>query len=185
VTAPLLRGRDLVGSPVVDLSTGDDIAEVRDVVFDPRAGTITGFSLNKRGFLGGRMKALLPIAAVASVGSGAVMVADDQALADPDDAPADVAKTDRKADVLDDLVVTVSGQQLGKVSDVVLLGGPSARVVAFEIGGGAVGSGLIPLGHQTGVSGSALVVPDGYESRIRTDLTGLAGELSDIERGRS
>jgi hypothetical protein len=31
------------------------------------------------------------------------------------------------------------------------------------------------------VSGSALVVPDDFEARIRGDLTGLAAELSLIE----
>jgi hypothetical protein len=28
-------------------------------------------------------------------------------------------------------------------------------------------------------------VPDGFESRVRTDLTGLAAELVDLERERS
>ena len=49
----LLRGTDLIGLPVVTLD-GDDIAEVRDVLFDPQAGQVLGFTLNERGRLAGR-----------------------------------------------------------------------------------------------------------------------------------
>jgi uncharacterized protein YrrD len=185
MTVPLLRGRDVVGSPVVSIASGDDLAEVRDVVFDPNQGLITGFTLNQRGRFKGRLRALLPIDTVAAVGTDAVMVASDDALVDPDDAPATVTAARREDDVLHDLVVTASGRQLGTVQDVVLLGGPTPRVVGFEIGGGDVGTGLIPVGQQEGVSGSALIVPDGFESRVRTDLTGLAAELVDLERERS
>ena len=34
----LLRGKDVTGFPVVDLSTGEDIAEIRDLIFDPSRG---------------------------------------------------------------------------------------------------------------------------------------------------
>ena len=46
----LLRGTDIVGLPVVTLG-GEDIAEVRDVLFDAQAGHVLGFTLNKRGVL--------------------------------------------------------------------------------------------------------------------------------------
>src|SRR5262245_50578447 len=73
MTTPLLRGSDLHGRPVVDLSTGEDVAEVRDVVFDVGGGRITGFTLNKRGGLfAGRLKAVLPAGEVRSVGTDAV-----------------------------------------------------------------------------------------------------------------
>jgi hypothetical protein len=52
------------------------------------------------------------------------------------------------------------------------------------VSGGSVGDGLVPVGRHSAVSGSALIVPDDYEQRIRTDLTGLAGELATIEGAR-
>lgn len=183
MTAALMRGADLIGKPVVDASTGDDLAEIRDVVFDTQAGEITGFTLRKRGFLGRRLKDVLAVDSVASVGTHAVMVEGADSLSHPDDAP-DEMTADRKADVLKDMVITESGRSLGTVRDVIVLGGPSPRVVGFEIGGGIVGDGLIPIAAQSGVSGSALIVPDHYEQRVRTDLTGLAAELASIEGER-
>ena len=184
MTAALMHGADLIGRPVVDGSTGDDLAEIRDVVFDPAKGVITGFTLRKRGFLGRRLKDVLPIGEVASVGTHAVMVATADALTHRDDAPDDVI-ADRHDDVLSSDVITESGRTLGKVHDVIVLGGPSPRVVAFEVSGGPVGQGLVPVAMKSGVSGSALIVPDSYEQRIRTDLTGLAAELTDIDRDRN
>jgi uncharacterized protein YrrD len=185
MTNALLRGKDLMGQPVVDLSTGDDIAEIRDVIFDPTSGTISGFTLSRRGFFTRRTKQLLPVAEVHSVGTDAVMVVDASALTLPEDAPAEVAEAKREGDVMDDMVITVSGRQLGAVRDVIVVGGAHPRVVGFEIAGGSVGDGLIPIGVHNGVSGSALIVPDQYEARVRTDLTGLAAELADIEGSRS
>jgi hypothetical protein len=93
-----------------------------------------------------------------------------------------VSAPDRGHDVLDDMVVTESGRQLGNVVDVVMVGGPAPRVVGVRIAGGTAGDGLIPLAAHAGISGSALVVPDEYEARVRTDLTGLDGELHDLGR---
>jgi len=183
MTAALMRGADLIGRPVVDASVGEDLAEVKDVMFDPARGALTGFTLRKRGFLGRKMKHVLPISSVTAVGTAAVMVAGAEAITHPDDAPAE-AVPERKADVLSDQVITESGQLLGTVRDVIVLGGPQPRVVAFQVAGGPVGDGLVPLGAESAVSSSALIVPDGFEHRIRTDLTGLAAELALIEGGR-
>lgn len=184
MTAALMRGQDLIGQPVVEIASGDDLAEIKDVIFDAVQGTITGFTLRKRGFLGRRLKQVLPIDGVASVGTHAVMVETADALTHPDDAPDDTT-VDRHADVLNDSVITESGRTVGTVRDVVIVGGPNPAVVGFEIGGGSVGDGLIPVAAKSAVSGSALIVPDGYEQRIRTDLTGLAAELSAIDGTRS
>jgi uncharacterized protein YrrD len=76
----LLPGSDMVGLPVVTMA-GDDVAEVRDVVFDAGVGHVLGFTLKKRGRLAGRMKETLGRARVAAVGPDAVMVNDADALA--------------------------------------------------------------------------------------------------------
>jgi uncharacterized protein YrrD len=180
MTVTLMRGSDLIGRAVVDASSGDDLAEIKDVVFASDRGAITGFTLRHRGFLGRPLSVVLPISAVLSVGTGAVMVAGADAIADRSDTPDEMAAHGSN-DVLDDQVLTMSGRSLGTVRDVIIIGGSAPRIVGFEVSGGVVGNGLIPLGAQSAVSGSALIVPDDFEQRIRSDLTGLAAELSLIE----
>lgn len=183
MTAALMRGHDLIGHPVVALTTGDDLAEIKDIVFEAARGQITRFTLRKRSFFGGTLQHMLPLNGVAAVGTHAVMVEDADSLVAPDDQHAEsVARGD---DVLNDMVITESGRTLGSVRDVIVVRGTAPRVVGFEIGGGAVGNGLIPLAAKQGVPGSALIVPDDFEQRVRTDLTGLAAELATIETSRS
>jgi len=178
----LMRGSDLIGHPVVDLTTGDDLAEIKDVVFDAGRGAVVGFTLRRRGFLGRRLKQTLVVGSVASVGTHAVMVDSAECLAEPGDVEASTA-LESGGEVLHGMVITESGRDLGTVRDVVIRGGADPRVVGFEIGGGTVGDGLIPTQVNRGVSSSALIVPDGFQERVRSDLTGLAAELASIERG--
>jgi uncharacterized protein YrrD len=183
MSSALMHGRELIGRPVVDGATGDDVAEVKDVVFDSGRGEITGFTLRKRGFLGGRLKEVLPIGEVVSIGTEAVMIDGQRALVPRKEAPEEMS-TNAGSNVLTNQVVTESGRTLGEVKDVVVLGGRTPRVVGFEVSGGPVGDGLVPIGRQSALSGSALIVPDEYEQRIRTDLTGFAAELAGIEGER-
>ncbi len=185
MTKALLRGADLIGRPVVDASTGDDVAEVRDVLFDASQGRITGFTLRRSGFLGRRMKEVLPITHVLAVGTHAVMILTAEALTRLTDPSEEEDFREAGGAVVGDRVITESGKILGELKDVVVLGGPDPRVVAFEIGGGPPGDGLVPVAAASGLSGTLLIVPDEYERRIKTDLTGLATELALINEDRT
>ena len=50
----LMTASQIRGLPVVTVRDGEDVAEVRDVIYDPEAGRLVGLSLNQRGFLAGR-----------------------------------------------------------------------------------------------------------------------------------
>lgn len=178
----LLRGTDLVGLPVVTMN-GDDIAEVRDVVFDASRGEIVGFTLNNRGRLGRKMKEVLTREQVAAVGPAAVMVAADVQL--------DVAGLDDRGgggDVIADRVITDTGVAVGTVTDVVVDTGDGA-IVGYEV----VPSdepdqrkgrrSYIPLPETGAVSGEALVVPGSAVDYVANDLAGFA-EAVDSYRDR-
>lgn len=55
----LVRASDVMGLPVVSIASGEDVAEVRDVVYDGEAHRLVGFTVNKRGMFAGRLKAVL------------------------------------------------------------------------------------------------------------------------------
>jgi uncharacterized protein YrrD len=178
----LLRGRDVAGLPVVDVSTGEDVAEIRDIIFDPGGGVIGGFTLARRGFFGRRLRVVLPVDAIRSVGTHAVTVDSADVLSDPA-ATGKEATVQGDADITSNDVLTESGRALGQVRDVIISGGPRPRVVGFEIGGGPAGDGFVPIDTSRAMSRSTLIVPDSFENRVRTDLVGLAGEVTDLEAG--
>jgi uncharacterized protein YrrD len=178
----LLAGSAIRGLPVVTIG-GEDVAEVRDVIYSPEAGRVVGLTLNKRGFLAGRRHEVLSAETIHAIGSDAVMVDDETSLILPENSPADLGRPPSGRDVTGNEVLTEGGASLGKVRDIVVLVGSNGEVVGYEIEMAAGGTGYIPLPTQLAVSGSALVVPDETKEFIEADLVGLAAAVDKFRSG--
>jgi uncharacterized protein YrrD len=176
----LVTGSAIRGLPVVTIDGGEDVAEVRDVIYNPEAGHIVGLTLNKRGFLAGRRREVLSAHTIHAIGRDAVMVDDESSLILPEDAPADVGAPPPGRDVTGNEVLTEGGASLGEVKDIVVLVGSNGEVVGYEIDTASGGTGYIPLPSQLAVSGSALVVPDATKDFVEHDLVGLGAAVDDF-----
>jgi uncharacterized protein YrrD len=175
----IVRAEDLAGRPVVTLD-GDDIGQIKDVVYAAASGSVTGFTLAGRGLLAGPKRKVLPWKDVHAVGRHAVMVSGADRLSDPSSFDMDPAGG---ADVLGDTVLTDGGTALGKVTDVLVNLGVDAEVVGFEIvttdalpppGRRA----LIPRPARSGASSEAIVVPDSAAEFVAADLARFAAVVS-------
>lgn len=178
----VLRASDLIGKPVVSIADGEDIAEIRDVVFDGDRHELVGFTLNKRGFFHGRVKELLPSAGVVGLGPDAVMVRDGADLADPGAVADQLARPPRARSVIGVDVVTEAGVELGHITEVILAAGDRAEAVGYEVGGGNVAGRngnrvFVPIDAQIALSGSALVLPAEAASYVRDDLAGFGSAI--------
>jgi uncharacterized protein YrrD len=176
----IMTASQINGLPVVTMRGGDDVAEVRDVIYSPEEGRLVGLTLNKRGFLAARCRDVLPAEAIHAIGMHAVMVDDESSLVAPEDAPEDVARPATERNVLGNDVLTEGGVSLGRVADLALLVGSSGEVVGYQIDKAGGGRGYIPLPAQLAVSGSALVVPDVTEEFVRDDLVGLGAAVDEF-----
>ena len=183
--ALLLRASELIGRPVVSLS-GELVAEVKDIVFEPTGGRIAGFTLRNPGLFSRSRKDSLPWDGVHGLGRDAVMVPDETVLvATKELVP---PKQTRKADVLEDRVLTDNGRDLGRVVDVVLHSGTILEVVGYEVEASeALGTAgrrvLIPLPDTVAVSGEHLIVPAAATEFVSEDLAGF-GAAVDAFRSR-
>ncbi|MDQ4011500.1 MAG: PRC-barrel domain-containing protein [Actinomycetota bacterium] len=181
----LLRTSELVGRPVVTLG-GELVAEIKDIVFESTGGRIAGFTLRNPGLFSRSRKDSLPWREVYGVGRDAVMVSDEIELpAAKELAP---RKQARKADVLEDRVLTDNGRDLGRVVDVVLHCGTRLEVVGYEVEASeALGTAgrrvLIPLPDTVAVSGENLIVPAAATEFVSEDLAGF-GAAVDAFRAR-
>ena len=181
----LLRVNEIVERPVVTLQ-GDDVAQVRDVVFVDADGAIAGFTLAKRGLLGGRMKEVLPWGSVVGLGPDAVMVADEQALT-REPLVTGTGGDDGEGDVLGDRVVTEGGADVGEVVDVVVeVDGATARVVGYEMkpsdtfvpAHGRRGRNLfVPRPDTLAASRQVVIVPDVIVEYVSDDLAGFGAAI--------
>jgi uncharacterized protein YrrD len=176
----LVTGSAIRGLPVVTIRGGEDVAEVRDVIYSPEAGRLVGLTLNKRGFLAGRRREVLPAETIHAIGRDAVMIADDESLIAPQDAPHDVGAPPPGRDVTGNAVLTEGGTKLGEVRDIVVLVGTNGAVVGYEIDKASGGTGYIPLPAQLAVSGSALVVPEATREFVEDDLVGLGASVDEF-----
>ena len=176
----LMTASQINGLPVVTVHGGEDVAEVRDVIYDPEAGRLVGLTLNKRGFFSGRRREVLPADAIHAIGRDAVMILDESCLTPPGDAPDDVGHPATERNVIGDDVLTEGGKSLGVVRDLALLVGSAGEVVGYQIEKPTGGHGYIPLPAQLAVSGTALVVADVTEEFVRDDLVGLGAAVGEF-----
>ncbi|HEY2813131.1 MAG TPA: PRC-barrel domain-containing protein [Acidimicrobiales bacterium] len=177
----LLRASELIGLPIVTVG-GEDVSEVKDVVYGSEQGRLLGFTLNKRGALRGPQREVLPIDLVTAIGKDAVMIEDEGAcLVAPAEAPGAVAAPEHDRNVLGDAVVTDAGVRLGVVRDLVLLVGGDGEAVGYELErDGTRETWFIPRPVQLAVSGDALVVPADIERFVRHDLVGFGAAVDDF-----
>jgi uncharacterized protein YrrD len=176
----LMTASQINGLAVVTVRSGEDVAEVRDVIYDPQAGRLVGLTLNKRGFFSGRRREVLPAGEIHAIGRDAVMILDEDSLVAPDDAADDLAHPAGDRDVIGNDVLTEGGVSLGVVRDLALLVGGTGEVVGYRIDKAGGGAAYIPLPAQLAVSGAALVVPDLTEDFVRDDLVGLGAAVDDF-----
>lgn len=178
----LLRATDLNGLVVVTLH-GDEIADVKDVVWGAQGGSVLAFTLNKRGLLGGPMKQVLTWEALHWVGPDAVMVPDADVLVHRKEVRiSDGGRGGGGGDVLGDDVLTEDGRRLGRVVDVIIEVDRDGDVVGYEIeadeglrsGGQRV---LLPLPDTLAVSGEKLIVPSSAVDFVSDDLAGFGAAV--------
>ncbi len=176
----LMTASQIRGLPVVTVQGGEDVAEVRDVIYSPEAGRLVGMTLNQRGFLSGRRREVLPADKIHAVGQDAVMITDESQLVVPEAAPEDVGQPATERNVLGNDVLTEGGTSLGEVADLVLLVGSGGEVVGYQVKKPGGGHGYIPLPAQLAVSGDALVVPDVTAEFVQEDLVGLGAAVDEF-----
>ncbi|GAB3679842.1 PRC-barrel domain-containing protein [Angustibacter aerolatus] len=185
-----MRTSELAKRPVVTYA-GDDVAQLKDVVYAGDGGHVSGFTLAGRGLFAGPKHEVLPWSQVAALGVDAVMVVSEAAFADASALSGDAGGEGDPGDVLGSQVLTDAGTALGTVVDVVLEvptePGGACDVVGYEIEASeALGTKgtklLIPLPDTLAASGEHLVVPASARDFVAHDLAGFGASVQDFRR---
>lgn len=177
-SAPLVLASELRGRPVVAIDCGDDIAEIKDVVFDPISHRLEGFTLNKRGWFRGKLKATLPAPSIAAIGPVAVMVSSADDLVDRREAPEPLETPKHNVPVMDSTVMSAGGESLGTISDVVLETGPSPIAAGYKVDS-ENGEVFVPISAQMSLSEDNLILPEEAQAFVRNDLAGFGAAVLD------
>jgi sporulation protein YlmC with PRC-barrel domain len=182
----LMRASEVTKRPVVTMS-GEDIAQIKDIVYSAGGGAVSGFTLSGRGVFSGPSKQSLPWSEVAALGADAVMINDDSALVPAQSVlDASASSGGSGGNVLGSQVLTDSGIDLGTVLDVIIEvdqpHGGQCDVVGYEIEASpALGTKgtrmLIPLPDTLAASGEHLMVPAAAKDFVAQDLAGFGAAV--------
>ena len=182
----LMRSSDVMGRPVVTLA-GEDVAQVKDVVYSAAGGAVGGFTLAGRRLFSGPLKVALSWSSVMALGPDAVVIRDEDAL-EPTAGVLDRSASSGGSggDVLGSQVLTDTGTELGRVVDVIVevseLAGGSCSVVGYEIEASeALGTKgvkvFLPLPDTLAASGRHLMVPVSAKDFVTHDLAGFGAAV--------
>ena len=168
-----VRSSEIAKLPVVTLG-GEDVAQVKDIVFDAAGGSVRCFTLSGRGLLSGPLKRDLLWNKVHALGPDAVMIRDESALADDDEA-AKESKASGGGNVIGSRVMTEGGTDLGKIVDVIIEAGRNPAVAGYEVESAAQGRRhiLLPVIKPVAISGEMVLVPDATGEFTAGDLAGF------------
>ncbi|MCZ9347590.1 PRC-barrel domain-containing protein [Streptomyces sp. TRM76130] len=171
------RASAITKKPVVTLE-GEDLGQVKDIVFDPSTGTIRCFTLAGRGLLAGPLHRALSWENVHALGPHAVMVRDDGALEEGDE----IARSGGPGggDVLGAAVMTRGGARLGVVTDAVVSAGRKPVVAGYEIETPERRRVLLPVAGPVTVSGERVLVPDATAQYSAGDLGGFGAAVQGL-----
>jgi sporulation protein YlmC with PRC-barrel domain len=180
----LMRTSEIAKRPVVTFA-GEDVAQVKDVVYAADGGSVGGFTLAGRGLFSGPLKEGLSWASVSALGADALMIRDESVL-EPAKSVVHASRGSGSAgDVLGSQVLSDAGVDLGVVRDVIVSvepGGASCDVVGYEIEASDVlGTQgelvLIPLPDTIAASGEHLMVPASAKEFVGRDLAGFGAAV--------
>lgn len=184
-----MRTSEIEKHPVVTMA-GEDVAQVKDIVFAAAGGAVGGFTLAGRGLFAGPKKEALSWSSVRGLGNGAVMI-DSESVLESRQSVIDksAASGGSGGDVLGSTVLSDAGTELGTVVDVIVqidedddgrLGG--CDVVGYEIEASEAldtrGTKLlIPLPDTLAASGEFLMVPASAKDFVGRDLAGFGASV--------
>lgn len=168
-----------MGLPVVSIASGEDVAEVRDVVYDGEAHRLVGFTLNKRGRFAGRLKAVLTAGSVAAIGPDAVMIDTESAIDGSDSRPAGLDDLGSARPVIGNRVLSSDGNDLGEVVAVIVSTGDEPCAVGYELQSpDRSDTSFVPISAQMALSGDSLVLPAEATAFVRNDLAGFGAAVA-------
>jgi uncharacterized protein YrrD len=182
----LMRTSEIEKRPVVTL-LGEDVAQIKDVVYSSGGGAVGGFTLAGRGLLAGPLKQGLAWTSVSALGADAVMISDSDVL-EPTQSVLDTSASSGGSggNVLGSRVLTDQGTDLGTVVDVIIEvaegRGDQCQVVGYEVEAaeslGTHGTKvLLPLPATLAVSGEHLIVPESARDFVGHDLAGFGAAI--------
>jgi uncharacterized protein YrrD len=156
----LLKISDIIGLPIIITTNGEKIGIVQEILLNLSRGAITGFILDKGGFL--RDKKIVDIKEIKNIGEGAIIIDKEDIKFENDLKSFDDSINFKE--MMNKPVFTQSGKNLGIIGDI-FVNENNGHIIGFEVSEGIIhdileGRGIIPLPRSTIYGKDTIVVPN-------------------------
>ncbi len=180
----MIKISEILGLPLISTSQGEKLGVVNEVLINLSKGVITGFILDKGGFL--REPKILDISQIKNIGEGAITVPLDDVKYESD--LLKYKECVKYKEFISKPVFTQSGKNLGIIQDI-LANVTNGHVVGFEVSEGIIhdileGRGIIPLPKSTIYGKDTVVVPNyvvDFFEKYKKNKELLIGRLTNLE----
>ncbi len=153
------KGRELLSLPVVEALTGEQLGEVKELLYDIRGCHLIGFIVADGGWLRAARAVLLH--EVQDITGTAVVVEDKNCIRDI----SEIAEfLQHRSDVIGYMLITSEGKELGVIQDLVISPG-NGKIHGYELSSGIMddllnGRTTVNVAGQLDIVGEQVILAD-------------------------
>lgn len=152
--------KDVIGLPVLDVSSGKKVGTVKDVYFN-QIGELMGLTVETNGFF--NKLNFLSFESIGAIGDDAVTIGTERALSSLNPNTQYYGFSSGKQSFSELPIVTTNGHELGHIKDVYFME-EMGKIIGYEISDGFLtditeGRRTIQVPHRTIVGEDAMIVP--------------------------
>jgi uncharacterized protein YrrD len=175
------KGSDIIGKPIVIFNSGKQLCRVQDLIFDQNQNRLVALLVEEKSLFSGAR--VLPIDAIQSIGTDAVITQSEQDIVD--------VTSDAKIDAIlqhnnimkGTQILTVMGQNLGKMVDL-YFDEVSGMIEGYEVSGGIFadaysGRSFVPAVQTLRIGEDYAFVPAVIAELMEEQVGGIKGVLQD------
>jgi uncharacterized protein YrrD len=175
------KGKRLIGRPILSLSEGVRVGEVKDVILGVTNETVVGLLVDDGGLFGSAH--VVPVDEIESFGRDAVIVTDRSSIRSASEVPDIKDILDRKTSLIGTRVYTETGDAQGAVNDI-YFDEASGRVMSLELTGGmwrdaATGVRNLPVTEVMRIGPEIIYVHPDTPEILATQRGGISGAVAD------
>ncbi|GGS19246.1 PRC-barrel domain-containing protein [Deinococcus knuensis] len=176
----MIKGKEILGRPIIAVSSGERIDTVHDVIFDHQANQVLGLLVDEGGWFSAAKA--VPFGEIRSIGEDAIMVGAPDAVTTTREDGRLKEALDSKSSLIGLTLMTTDGQNLGKIADV-FFDEHTGRVEGYEATGGlfadlSSGRTFVPVPESVQIGVDTAIVPVEVANAMQEqDDGGLRGAL--------
>lgn len=163
----MVKGRHLLSLPIINYNTGEQLAEIKDLIYDPYNNKLLGFILEEGNWFWGSKVLLLD--QVYHIGNDVITVSSKDSIMDSAARPEIKELLKKQVKINGYKLLSERGKDIGTIQDLII-DPVKGNITGYEVSNGIVGDLLegrrnIPIPQTITMAENALIIP-GYTEDI-------------------